>query len=267
MPLTQQEILSRDFTFRKNGYDNEQVDRFLEQVATSYQELLDEVQRHRRSGDKPYEALGEEVGRVLQTAKDVADELRKKAQDEAVSIRADAQQEAARVEGQARATLDRAKEEAAALTKKTQEEADALTRKTQDETTALTEKTQTEAQDLTTKTKQDADALIARTQAEAASTREAANKDADQIRAEARQEAARRIKEAADQVKKLRAAEMSLSQKLTEAADTLTAVKGALDATHASAPAPPGDGSTDQAKKGDEKEAALQGGVWLKKES
>jgi hypothetical protein len=61
---------------------------------------------------------------------------------------------------------------------------------------------------------------------------------------------------------------MSLSQKLTEAADTLTAVKGALDATHA-APAPPaGDGSNDDtAGKGNEKEAALQGGVWLKKES
>ncbi len=92
MPISPDEIQTKEFDRGTRGYDKDQVRAFLDSVASDYRAAL-------RLGN--YEAVGEEVGRILQTVNDSASALRSKATSEAEEIMANAEGEAAKVKSQA----------------------------------------------------------------------------------------------------------------------------------------------------------------------
>jgi DivIVA domain-containing protein len=67
------------------GYDRNEVDIFLRRIADE----LRESQKLR--SEKLYESLGDEIGNLLQHAKDSADEMTKEAEQDSARIRADAE--------------------------------------------------------------------------------------------------------------------------------------------------------------------------------
>ena len=98
MPLSPDEVQSQEFAQAKQGYDKNQVRSFLNTVAEDYRAAL-------RLGN--YEAVGEEVGKILQTVNDSAAALRAKATAEAEDIMAQA--EAASTEMRETASAEAAK--------------------------------------------------------------------------------------------------------------------------------------------------------------
>ena len=108
MPLTPEEIQNKDFLISLRGYDKDEVESFLGRVADDYREL---VRGGGTSGD-PFKDLGQEVGSVLQAAKDSADTLRRKAEEEATALLQKAREEAANLRESVSKAASRVKEDA-----------------------------------------------------------------------------------------------------------------------------------------------------------
>jgi cell division initiation protein len=85
--LTPDEIRGADFTIALRGYDRHEVEAFLQDVAAEFAALKDASQ-------KSYQAVGEELGHLLQQSKDVADKLLLDAQNEAAALLKNAADEA-----------------------------------------------------------------------------------------------------------------------------------------------------------------------------
>jgi DivIVA domain-containing protein len=101
---TPEEIRGADFSIALRGYDRHEVEAFLQDVAAEVAALKD-------SSHKSYQALGEEVGQLLQQSKDVADKLLLDAQSEAAALLEDAANEAAELRQSAEAHATRIHEE------------------------------------------------------------------------------------------------------------------------------------------------------------
>lgn len=189
MPLSPDEIQRKEFEQGMRGYDKDQVRAFLSQVAEDYRAAL-------RLGN--YEAVGEEVGRILQTVNDSAAALRTKATSEAEEIMRKA-------EAEARQLRDGAQDEAAKL--KSQAEV--------------------EAQGLREHTNQQVKELV-----------EEAERRVVELEANVRKETEDKIREADQRVETLRQAERDLRGRLDRARDMLSSITDQLDTSNAgSAPA------------------------------
>jgi DivIVA domain-containing protein len=99
------------FSTALRGYDRDEVDEFVRTVAQEMREL------HQGRNQKMYESLGEEMGTLLQHARDSADEMSRRAQEQAAATRAGAEAEAQRIreeaEARARELQKRAEQKAA----------------------------------------------------------------------------------------------------------------------------------------------------------
>jgi DivIVA domain-containing protein len=93
--LSAEEIERADFSIGLRGYDRDEVETFLRDVAAQQRRLHEEVDASRRRADKPYQVFGSDVGELLQHAKDSADALRRKAEEDANAIRQQAKKAAA----------------------------------------------------------------------------------------------------------------------------------------------------------------------------
>ena len=91
--LSPKEITRKDFQVRLRGYDRDEVEALLQMVAADYERLLHLV-GSARADRKPYETLGDDIGDLLQLAKDKAERLRQDAEEEAAALRAQARREA-----------------------------------------------------------------------------------------------------------------------------------------------------------------------------
>lgn len=85
--LTPEEIETASFTIGLRGYDKQEVEDYLVAVADHIR-LISDVSR------SAYVDLGEEMGELLQHARDSADEMTLKAQEEATALRAEVDAEA-----------------------------------------------------------------------------------------------------------------------------------------------------------------------------
>lgn len=95
MPLVPAEITKRKFSIvRGRGYDRNEVDEFLVEVANDYSAALQKIAAAGGNRFQSFEDLGREVATVLQTAKESADEVRRKAQEEAEEVRRSAAERA-----------------------------------------------------------------------------------------------------------------------------------------------------------------------------
>ena len=79
--LTPEDIDSASFTVALRGYDKQEVEAFLADVA-------DHVRALTEASSGAYVDLGEEMGELLQHARNSADEMTARAQEEATAIRA-----------------------------------------------------------------------------------------------------------------------------------------------------------------------------------
>jgi DivIVA domain-containing protein len=123
MPLTPEEIRAQKFTMNLRGYEKEQVDSFLLQIAADYEAALSAI----ASAADPYGALGHEVSSVLRSAKESAEKLRREAEDESKAVRQEATDEALEMRRQAAeeaaATLEGAREKAISLSTEAERQA------------------------------------------------------------------------------------------------------------------------------------------------
>ena len=186
MPLSPDEIQRKEFDQRTRGYDKDEVRAFLSQVAEDYRAAL-------RLGN--YEAVGEEVGRILQTVNDSAAALRTKATSEAEEIMAKA-------EAEARQLRDGAQEEAAKLRSQAEVEAQGLREHTNQQVKELVEE---------------------------------AERRVVELEANVRKETEDKIREADQRVETLRQAERDLRGRLDRARDMLSSITDQLDTPGAGA--------------------------------
>ena len=89
------EIEKATFSTGFRGYEPEEVHGYLRQIADQVRAALKEAQ------ESSYENLGEDIGRLLQNAKDTADEIVSKAQEKANLADAEAQRQATRLRQEA----------------------------------------------------------------------------------------------------------------------------------------------------------------------
>lgn len=119
-PISSEEIERAEFSISVRGYDKGQVDAFVQMVAAEHRRLAHAAETA-KNADRPYRSLGEEMGDLLQHAKDSADALRAKAREEAdhmiaeargagSSIREEAHAEANEIRADAQSEADRTRE-------------------------------------------------------------------------------------------------------------------------------------------------------------
>ena len=192
--VTPDVISGASFSSTLRGYDRDEVHVFLDVIAQRVAELQDEAENAHLS-------LGDRIGRLLQDAKDNADEIVERAQAEAAQER----------------------EIAAADTKKTREEADAYFLDTRNQ-----------ADEYAGRTRQDADAYSERIQQEATDEgtriRADADKDARSTRQAAEADKARRIQEADERVALLEDKEKQVRLRLHALGEQLEAMSAEIKA-------------------------------------
>jgi cell division initiation protein len=104
--LSPEELENAGFSTSLRGYDKDEVDAYLQSVAAE----LRESQKQR--SEKLYETLGEEMGSLLQHARDSAVEMTRRAEADAAQVRDEASADAARTREEAAADGRAIREEA-----------------------------------------------------------------------------------------------------------------------------------------------------------
>lgn len=123
--LTPKRIEEHVFAIGERGYDCNEVDAFLQRVAAHVDALgRGDVE----FGTKPHEALGIEMGDLLQEANDIAAHLKKQAEDEAALIVEEAKKEAKHIREQAETVKRKLDAEAVEAKKQATEDAQRLKR-------------------------------------------------------------------------------------------------------------------------------------------
>lgn len=192
---TPEDIEGTRFAISYPGYDEAEVEGFLKRIADDMRVLTSELDTARARSERPFLQAGREVGELLQRAQEVADKLVRDAESDAANIR----QEAERA-GTA-----------------TREKAERDIRRRQKEVDVLLSEARAEAARL----REQADHHIRLAQAEVTVSRREAHRDAKQVRADAKREAEqtrmqsrRELEETAKHIRKLRAAEAELLQRI-----------------------------------------------------
>lgn len=196
-PLRPDDIRSKTFPIVMRGYDKEQVDAFIEELAAEYKEL----QRTRpATPPDPVESLGAEVTEVLRSARDAAESLQKRSQAEAEQIR------------------KRAADKALEVRRKSQEEAERLV----SSATAESKKKLADAEERASR-------AIKAAEDQASKIREETARDVSRIRDKARKEASDLLDDATTKHQRLVKHEEELRNKVGSAQEALQALKRALD--------------------------------------
>jgi DivIVA domain-containing protein len=96
VPFTAEEIENKEFLITLRGYDKDEVKAFLRAVAADFKAASDLAPSAApdTGGSDAFQALGADIGHVLQVAKQSADGLKAKAEQDATSMRKRAEEEA-----------------------------------------------------------------------------------------------------------------------------------------------------------------------------
>lgn len=214
------------FATKMRGYDPDEVDAFLAQVAAT-------LRQHKDTAERAYQVVGEELGDLLQQARDRADAMLAAAEKEAAKVTTAAEKEATEVTAAAAEAAEKTREKAAKAAARTRREAE-------EESTRVRAEAETAASE--TRKAADEDALRTRTEAAEAAEqlRVASEKDAEERTARA-DEVVRQLeaKEAAarERVSTLRAQLAGLATQLEALEDGPAGTAGEAVATVAELPA------------------------------
>jgi cell division initiation protein len=107
MPPSPEEIENARFATKLFGYDRDEVDVFLAEIAADYSNAIQEIDASKRIAGNPDLMLGDEVGKLLQQARETAESIRRQAQQEAEGLRAQAEQESMQRREEARQEVER----------------------------------------------------------------------------------------------------------------------------------------------------------------
>jgi DivIVA domain-containing protein len=225
VPLTAEEIRKRRFSAGLRGYEKDEVDSFLVEIAGDYQLALDAI----ASVADPYGALGQEVGDVLRYAKDSSDKLIRSAQEEAGRILKQATEEVTRiredVEQRAATTMDTAREEAARL----KAEGEVRAREAQDELQTLRRRARQEIAEARRRAEEEAAATLESAGEKAIALVREAEQHARELRETAETKYHERLDDATQRHAKIRAQERELNDRVIEVARTLHRLLGQLE--------------------------------------
>jgi DivIVA domain-containing protein len=217
MPLSADEIRMRRFAVGLRGYEREEVDYFLDQVAADYQLALDAI----ASASDPYGTLGQEVTDVLRYAQESARNLARTANEEAERLVREASEEAARIREdaseEAATTLETAQEEAARL----EAESQRRSRETDEENQNQRRRASEEIEELRRKAEEDAAATLESAGEKAVALIHEAERHARELHETAESKYHQRIGEATERQSLLRAQEDELNDRVVEVARTL----------------------------------------------
>ena len=111
MSMYLDDLATREFVVRQEGFDRDEVRAFLEVVARNQRALQDEIATLREQGTAG-EDVGGEIAGLLQNARSLADETLRKAREEAQEIRLRAEEDAELLRQSTIDASDRAREEA-----------------------------------------------------------------------------------------------------------------------------------------------------------
>lgn len=85
--IDSQDLARVEFATAMRGYEKDEVDAFLRELAEEQVRLHEELTTARRTAEKAHLELGEEMGDLLQHAKDVAAAMVKKGEEQAAEIK------------------------------------------------------------------------------------------------------------------------------------------------------------------------------------
>lgn len=105
-----QDLERVEFATAIRGYDKDEVDTFLRELAVEHNRIAAELSAAKKSADKSYVEMGEEIGDILQHTRDVADQMIKSAEEEAAGIKERARRAAEQTATEAARRADRLKE-------------------------------------------------------------------------------------------------------------------------------------------------------------
>jgi DivIVA domain-containing protein len=126
--LAPEDIANRRFAaVGRRGYDREEVETFLVEVAQAYREALDVVARADES--PTFELLGREAGAVLEAARQGAESLRESAEEEVQSLTREAREGAEEVRREAETVASEILERAAQEAERAMREAELVARR------------------------------------------------------------------------------------------------------------------------------------------
>lgn len=191
--ITPDVLENASFTTRMRGYDPEEVDALLAAVAT-------QLHTYKDAADRAYQLVGEEMGELLQKARDRADEMM-----------AAAEKEAAEALARARAEAERERAEASEETRRVRDEAHAA------------------AAEMRAHAEQEASAALGAAHDEAERMRGEAAEAANQMRSMAQREADERIERADERVRRLEEKEVDARARVASLHHQLVTVAAELE--------------------------------------
>lgn len=217
--ITAEGIEKAEFSIKVRGYDREEVDGFLSLVASEVRHLLDKLENI--DEEKPFESLGAEAGRLLQLAEDAAKATKAAAETELAQERQAFEAEKSRIEqelslrrteieDEGLAIIKRAEEDAAG----TREKADGYAAQIEDQMATLKERITEEAKKLRSDARAEYTVLLREAKRNAAGIEKEAKLRADKMLAATEQQASERLRQAKEQLRKLRDAEVSLRNRI-----------------------------------------------------
>lgn len=213
--LSPEDIERTIFSITENGYDRDEVEVFLRATAAEIRALL------QYKSQRPYAALGREMGALMQQAHDAAAHVRK-----------DANTEGARILQEAHRALKRAKDEVAQLKRQAQSEASMI----REEAIQSAERIKEQAEKTLGLAEAEASLMRQDFHRAARRVKEEAKQKAAEIRAAAEADAHERTRESERRLRRLQEAEMTMRNRIDDLASRI----GTLEQEAESAPAPEG---------------------------
>lgn len=211
-----QDIEGRDFFVGLRGYDREEVDAFLAQVAAEHRALREELDLLREGAEvparDPFEDLGANVTAILRTANESATSITAEAQERADALRVQADEYAEKVRREVDDEVSHIRGSAAADAERTRNAAEADAERLRGEAGADALRIRGEAEEEALRRRAELDAEHARlqamaveAQAEAEQILEESRRHAEEVVERAHLEAGRLLREADDRVSAIEA--------------------------------------------------------------
>lgn len=155
-----EDIESRDFFVGLRGYDRDEVQEFLAQVAADHRAALAELEELRKRRE-PLTDLGPSVTAIIRTATESAETITEQAHQEGDRIRAEAEAQAAATRHEAEARAATTRHDAEARAEQIRREADDEATRMRDEATRIVDAARSEAERIVHDAQDDASRLEA----------------------------------------------------------------------------------------------------------
>lgn len=202
--LSPDDIEKAKFSITESGYDKDEVEVFLRATAADIRALL------QHNSLRPYEALGRDMGALMQQAHDAAAEVRKAADTEAARVLQEAHKASRRAEDDAAKLNRAAQSEASIIHQEALEAAERIKRQAERSHGLAEAEASLMRQDLHRSAKR---------------VKEEAKKEAAEIRAAAVADARERTRESERRLRKLQEAEVKMRNRIEDLTGRIRALE------------------------------------------